>query len=228
MKTFSTVALVAALSFGLGITGANAAEQQVPPAPTSMSKPTEPPHSDWKDVPGSSALDLKGLPDADTAVYAQGLKENPDGWHFLYGPVHRPGNKSAVYMAKGRNGSVIIACGSTGTVEMIFGLAGAYTETGLDDTAEFSVGEKTHNLRVRAAKNPSEAVETVYYATGLDVLGILRAMASLNVPKQLPHVINISIKDRQLALPSPWPVGNAQEMLGLCAAWHNQHMATVK
>lgn len=181
-----------------------------------------------KVVPGVSDLDTKGLPDAATALYAQGLNETPDGWHFSYGPVHSEGNKSAVYFAKARNGSIIISCGSTGSAEMIFGLAGAYTETGLDDIADFSVGDKSHDLRVRAAKNPPNAVETVYYATGLDVLGIIKTMAALNSTQQVPHVINISIKDRHMALPSPWPAGNAREMFALCAGWYDKHFQTAK
>ncbi len=224
MKTMPAMALGAALMLCSGAVhaeGVPAASDVHVPAPGGTSGAE-------KAVPGVSNLNTSGLPSADTAEYAQGLHENPDGWHFAYGPVHAPGNKSAILAAKARNGSIILSCGSTGKIEMIFGMAGAYTETGLDDIADFAVGEKSHNLRVRAAKNPQKAVETVYYATGMDVLGIIRTMAAMNSPRQMPHAINISIKDRHMALPSPWPIENAQEMMGLCASWHNKHTNEIK
>lgn len=160
-------------------------------------------------------------------TFAVGLQENKTGWHFLYGPMHRPGLKTALFAAKADNGSLVISCRSDGTLEMIYAMAGLFSPVGSSVEPLLSIGTITHPISAQAVVNKDKARETMYYISGTDVLGVVKALAEMNTPHQTRDVFVLESGTHSLKLPSPWPSENAGMMYRLCSVWNDQHIATV-
>ncbi len=203
---------LAMAAFGLSVAALPAAWAEPPPPPAaSLSQGS----------PAPQKTESAGF------TYAIGLGENKNGWHLVYGPMHAAGVKTAIFASKADNGALLLSCRSDGMVEMMLNVAGLYSPVGADIKATISAGTITHPLTLHAVRNEPKARETQYYQSGDNVLGMIRAIASIEAPHQAPGAIIVESGRYSLKLPSPFPAKNATMMYRLCAAWSDQHIANV-
>lgn len=169
-----------------------------------------------------------GTQENETLSYATGIDEIHDNWHMLYGPIHGK-EKTVRYSIQRPNGFLIFSCSSDGREEMALGIAGLTRKNGETLSAPVTVADVQHNMTFLATNPVSrKAQETVFYASGGDVEGILNTLSRIHSEKAVENSMIIQFPERGLYLPSPVPYQEAVTTSRICAQWHNKSILPVE
>ena len=169
-----------------------------------------------------------GAQDNETLSYATGIDELHDNWHMLYGPLHGK-DKTIRYSIQRPNGFLIFSCSSDGREEMALGIAGLTRKSGESVTVPVTVSDVQHDMTFLATQPASsKAQETVFYASGSDVEGVLNTLSRIHSEKAMQNSMTIQFPERGLYLPSPVPYQEAATASRICAQWHNKSILPVE
>lgn len=217
-----TLTALTCLSSSLACAQSTPDDLYIPPAEAPATKPPEalsaPP----------TGLVKPGAQDSEDFSYATGIDELRDNWHMVYGPLHSK-NKTVRYSIKRPNGFLIFSCSSDGREEMALGVAGLVKKNGQSITVPVTVADVQHEMTFLATTPASsKAQETVFYASGGDVEGVLNTLSRIHSEKAMPNSMSIEFPERGLYLPSPVPYQEAVTTSRICAQWHNKSILPVE
>ena len=145
---------------------------------------------------------------------------------MVYGPL-RSQNKSIRYAIHRPNGFIDFSCSSDGRQEVVIGIAGFRRSKGEVVNASVTVSDIQHNLPLTVTGDISKnSEESILYASGNDVGGILNTMSRIHSEQAIEDAIIISTGNRAITAPSPVPYQEAATVMQVCAGWHNHALVS--